>query len=43
MERIDQAASLVLGRLDWQPDTPPDSPKLNYYNRKGLVCTCGRV
>jgi hypothetical protein len=31
MDRIDQASSLVLGRMDWQPDIPPDSPKLSYY------------
>lgn len=31
MDRIDQASSLVLGRMDWQPDTAPDSPKLTYY------------
>jgi 2-polyprenyl-6-methoxyphenol hydroxylase-like FAD-dependent oxidoreductase len=31
MDRIDQASSLVLGRMDWQPGTAPDSPKLTYY------------
>lgn len=31
MDRIDTASSLVLGRLDWQPDSDPDSPKLTRY------------
>lgn len=31
MDTIDSAASLVLGRLDWQPDSPPDQPKLTRY------------
>lgn len=40
MDRIDAASSLVLGRLDWRPDTPPDSPILTRYTTRTYKTRC---
>lgn len=40
MDRIDTASSLVLGRLDWQPDSDPDQPKLTRYTTRTYKTRC---
>jgi 2-polyprenyl-6-methoxyphenol hydroxylase-like FAD-dependent oxidoreductase len=40
MDRIDTASSLVLGRLDWQPNSAPDSPKPTYYTTRTYKTRC---
>ncbi|KAI8468055.1 MAG: 2-polyprenyl-6-methoxyphenol hydroxylase and related FAD-dependent oxidoreductase [Monoraphidium minutum] len=40
METIDSASSLVLGRLDWRPDTPHDSPALTRYTSRTYKTRC---
>ncbi|KAF6260128.1 hypothetical protein COO60DRAFT_923247 [Scenedesmus sp. NREL 46B-D3] len=40
MDRIDAASSLVLGRLDWQPDSAPDGPKPTYYTTRTYKTRC---
>jgi 2-polyprenyl-6-methoxyphenol hydroxylase-like FAD-dependent oxidoreductase len=40
MDCIDTASSLVLGRLDWQPNSAPDSPKPTYYTTRTYKTRC---